>query len=102
MYATVRSYSDPSLAAALAARGDEIRAVIGEVPGFRAYYLVEASSGTFSVTVCDDQAGAEESNRGNRTAAGSLTDGRIVDCQMKPLPLGSESRESPPGAAISM
>jgi hypothetical protein len=63
MYATVRSYTDPSLAAALAARGDEIRAVIGEVPGFRAYYLVEASSGTVSVTVCDDQAGAEESNR---------------------------------------
>jgi len=41
------------------------------------------------------------SNTGNSTRAGSLTDGRIVDCQMKPLPLASLSRESPPGAAIS-
>ena len=63
MYATVRSYSDPGLAAALAARGDEVRALIRDVAGFRAYYLVEADSGTVSVTVCDDQAGAEESNR---------------------------------------
>jgi hypothetical protein len=63
MYASIRSYGDRSLAAALAARADEIRAVIGDVPGFRAYYLVEAGDGTVSVTVCDDQAGAEESNR---------------------------------------
>jgi len=63
MYASVRSYDDPGLAGALAARADEIRAVIGDVPGFRAYYLVEASDRTVSVTVCDDQAGAEESNR---------------------------------------
>ncbi len=63
MYATVRSYADPDLAAALAARADEIRGVIRAVPGFHAYYLVAADSGTVSVTVCDDQAGAEESNR---------------------------------------
>ena len=63
MYATVRSYSDSALAGALAGRADEIRTVISEVPGFRAYYLVEADSGTVSITVCDDQAGAEESNR---------------------------------------
>ena len=63
MYASVRSYDDPSLAGALAARADEIRAVIGEVPGLRAYYLVQGSEKTVTVTVCDDQVGAEESNR---------------------------------------
>jgi len=35
------------------------------------------------------------------TVDGSLTEGRIVDCQMNPLPEASLSCESPPGAAIS-
>ncbi len=69
MYASVRTYDDPSLAAALAARADEVRAVISAIPGFRAYYLVEGDGSTVSVTVCDDQAGAEESTR---VAAGWL------------------------------
>lgn len=63
MFASVRTYADPSLAAALAARRDEVRSAISVVPGFRAYYLVAAGNETVSVTVCDDQAGAEESNR---------------------------------------
>ena len=63
MYASVRTYSDPSLADALAARADEIRAVIGQVPGFRSYALVRGDDATVSVTICDDQGRAEESNR---------------------------------------
>jgi len=63
MYATVRTYLDPSLADALAARSDEIRSVIRGVTGFQAYYLLKAGDATVSVTICADQAGAEESNR---------------------------------------
>lgn len=63
MHATVRWYPDSSLADALAARADEIRAVVGEVPGFRSYYLVRSDKGTLSVTVCDDEAGTTASNR---------------------------------------
>lgn len=63
MHATIRSYPDQSLADALAARADDIRAVIGEVPGFHAYYLVKTGEGTVSVTVCDDEAGTAASNR---------------------------------------
>jgi hypothetical protein len=64
MYATIRRYvGNTTLADQLAARSDEVKAVIEPVEGFRAYYLVRAPDGAASITVCDDQAGAEESNR---------------------------------------
>ena len=63
MYATIRSYTDRALADALAGRADEIRTVMSGVPGVRAYYLVQTGDGTVSVTVCDDEAGAEASTR---------------------------------------
>jgi hypothetical protein len=64
MYSTIRRYEDnKALADLLAARGDEIRTVISQAPGFRAYYLVRGTGGTASITICDDQAGAEETNR---------------------------------------
>jgi hypothetical protein len=63
VHATLRWYPDATLADALAGRADEIRTVIGEVPGFRAYYLVKGDKGTISVTVCDDEAGTAASNR---------------------------------------
>ena len=64
MYVTIRRYEgNTELADLLAARGDDIRAVISRVAGFHAYYLVRGTGGTASVTICDDQAGAEESNQ---------------------------------------
>lgn len=63
MHATLRWYPDPSLADALAARADEIRAVISAVPGFQAYYLVKGDQGTISITVCDDEVGTAASNQ---------------------------------------
>jgi hypothetical protein len=64
MYLTIRRYEDnTALADLLTARGDEIRELISRVAGFHAYYLVKGTGGTASVTVCDDQAGVEESNQ---------------------------------------
>ena len=64
MYATIRRYvGNTTFADALAARSDEVKAIIEPVDGFRAYYLVRAGDGAASITVCDDQAGAEESNK---------------------------------------
>ena len=64
MYATIRRYEhNEALADRLAKRSDDIQALISGVPGFRAYYLVRSTDGTASITVCDDQTGAEESNR---------------------------------------
>jgi hypothetical protein len=38
--------------------------ITSEVPGFVAYYLVDAGDGvTFSVSIFEDQSGAEEANR---------------------------------------
>ncbi len=64
MHATVRIYSGANeLADALVERQDEVKQLIGEIDGFKAYYLVRASDGATSISVYDTEAGAEESNR---------------------------------------
>jgi heme-degrading monooxygenase HmoA len=63
MYATVRKYSDTGLADALEAAQADIKKLISEIDGFRAYYLIRTTDGgSVSVSVYDDEAGAEESN----------------------------------------
>src|SRR5205823_5966536 len=64
MYISIRRYvGNTGLADELAARSDEVKAVIEPVQGFKDYYLVKATDCTASITICEDQAGAEESNR---------------------------------------
>ena len=65
MYATIRVYTGKSdLVEELRRNEAAVTSLIGAVPGFRAYYLVAtAEGGGASITVCDDQAGADESNR---------------------------------------
>jgi 3-methyladenine DNA glycosylase AlkD len=62
-------HGNPGLADQLAARGDEVRALLRAVNGFQAYYLVRLDDATVSITVCDDEAGTEESTQ---VAAGWL------------------------------
>ena len=51
MWASVRRYEgNPELAERLAARGDEIKSIISEAPGFVSYYLIHDGSDTVSVT----------------------------------------------------
>ena len=65
MYATIRIYAGKSeLSDELRRNQESVKSAIGAVPGFQAYYFVATSDGGgASITVCDDQAGAEESNR---------------------------------------
>ena len=64
MHATVRIYSGANeLADALVERQDEVKQIISEIDGFKAYYLVRTSDGATSISVYDTEAGAEQSNR---------------------------------------
>lgn len=64
MHATMRYYhGNPGLADQLAARADDVRALLRGVSGFQAYYLVRLDDATVSITVCDDEAGTEESTQ---------------------------------------
>jgi heme-degrading monooxygenase HmoA len=64
MYATVRSYTTGSeFGDALVEHAEELRPTLTEIVGFRAYYLVRTADGVVSVSVYDDEAGAEESTR---------------------------------------
>ena len=64
MYATVRNYAGKNdLVAGMVEHQDSVRSAISAVPGFQAYYIVSTSDGgATSITVCDDQAGADASN----------------------------------------
>ena len=61
MYATIRSYSGGDLADTLVERQDEIKSVIAAIDGFRSYYALRTAEGTTTISVFDDQGGAEAS-----------------------------------------
>jgi len=65
MYATIRIYADAEgLADAVAEHREEIIGLFHQITGFRSYHIVKTGPvSATSVTVCDDQAGAEASNQ---------------------------------------
>jgi hypothetical protein len=63
MYATIRTYSGGGLADALVEREEEVRGVISSLDGFRSYLAVRTGGGTTTVSVFDDEAGAEASTK---------------------------------------
>ena len=64
MYATIRNYAGGGdLADALVENESEVRRLIEGIGGFHAYYLVRTADGAVSISVYDNESGAEESNR---------------------------------------
>ena len=64
MFASICRYNEvPTLVEELVKRQDEIKSVLTPIRGFHAYYLLKSSNGALSMTVCEDRAGVEESNR---------------------------------------
>ena len=64
MYVTVRKYTTGTeFADALVENESEVRSLITGIDGFRAYYLARTDDGAVTISVYDDQSGAEESNR---------------------------------------
>ena len=64
MYASIRAYAgNRDLADTLAERSEDVRQLITGINGFKAYYLLKIDEGTTTISVFEDQAGAEESNR---------------------------------------
>ena len=64
MYATIRIYGEAEgLADAVAENKADIVGRFREIDGFRSYYMVKTGPvSATSITVCDDQAGAEATN----------------------------------------
>lgn len=64
MYTVCRVYRNASdLAGLIVANKKEVETLLRSVPGFQAYYLFTVDDGFATITVCDDQAGTEESSR---------------------------------------
>ena len=66
MYAVVRSYSGQGASEVfdlVGERDEEVKTLLGEVPGFVSYAAFRSGDGGVTVTVCEDEAGTEESSR---------------------------------------
>jgi hypothetical protein len=64
MYMVVRTWANAGvLADAMLQRQQEVTDLIRGVPGFVAYYATRAGDTLTTVTVCDSQAGTQESTR---------------------------------------
>ena len=66
MHAVVRSYSGQGtseLFDQLEQRNEEVKELIGGVPGFVSYTALRSGEGGVTVTVCQDKTGTDESSR---------------------------------------
>jgi hypothetical protein len=66
MHAVVRSYSggNASMVFDLVERdADDVRKLIGDVPGFMSYTAIRTADGGVTVTVCEDKTGTDESSK---------------------------------------
>jgi hypothetical protein len=66
MYAVVRSYSGQGVSELfdqLEQKNDEVKELIGGVPGFVSYTALRTGADGFTVTVCQDKTGTDESSR---------------------------------------
>ena len=63
-YGVLRIYDNaPGLADAIAAHQDDVRALLLGIRGFRSWGMIRTRTGAFSLTVCEDKAGCDESVR---------------------------------------
>ncbi len=66
MYLVIRDYSGDGaseLFDLLGRREEEVKSLIGGVPGFVSYAALPSNGGGTTVTVCEDKAGTDESSR---------------------------------------
>ena len=63
MYASVRRYKgvDPGLFDEVERNRESLETTMRRAPGFRAWYLIRTGDGMTTVTLCDEQTGAEAS-----------------------------------------
>ena len=64
MFGSIRKYSGaPTMVEELLKKQEDIKTALKPVAGFQSYYLLRTNDGAISLTLCDNRAGAEESNR---------------------------------------
>lgn len=64
LFASLCTYHGaPSLTDELVKRENDLKAVLSPIRGFHSYYLIKTADGAVSMTVCNDRAGTDESNK---------------------------------------
>jgi hypothetical protein len=63
MHAVIRRYEGNQLSQIMSEHTDEIRKLIGSVPGVREYYAIDGGSEVATVTICEDLNCTRETTR---------------------------------------
>lgn len=64
MYTVIRQYTGNDIRSVIQQNEASLREMMTGIPGFRGYYMVDSGKGELAtITVCEDKAGTEESNR---------------------------------------
>jgi len=64
MFASIRKYSGaPQLSDELVKHQENLESALRPIRGFHAFYLLKTPDSAVALTVCEDKAGVEESNR---------------------------------------
>jgi hypothetical protein len=58
-----KAIGSSELADTLEARSGEVEAMMSGVPGMQGYFLMRTVDGCAAITICDDEAGTDESTR---------------------------------------
>ena len=82
MHAVVRSYSGEGASMVfdlVEENADEVKSLLGSIPGFVSYTAIRTAGGGVTVTVCNDKTGTDESSK---RAAGFIkerAEGKSID-----------------------
>jgi len=82
MHAVVRSYSGEgaSMVFDLVEKdAEEVKSLLGSIPGFVSYTAIRTAGGGVTVTVCEDQTGTDESSKRAAGFVKERSEGRMID-----------------------
>jgi len=82
MHAVVRSYSGEgaSMVFDLVEKdAEEVKSLLGSIPGFVSYTAIRTAGGGVTVTVCEDQTGTDESSKRAAGFVKERSEGKMID-----------------------
>jgi hypothetical protein len=82
MHAVVRTYAGEGASMVfdlVEGNADDVRELLGTIPGFVSYTALRTSGGGVTVTVCEDQTGTDESSKRAAAFVAERAGGKSID-----------------------
>jgi hypothetical protein len=82
MHAVVRTYTGEGASTVfdlVEKNADEVKELLGSIPGFVSYTAIRTAGGGVTVTVCEDKAGTDESSTRAAGFVKERSEGKMID-----------------------